>query len=128
MTHAFSRLSSWTEVRADSGLLQKPASACCDSRTVRRPALAGRSKEVSELEDPVLQLGQALDEIGHAANSASRDSGTHGNERAARPPAAEERLVERKYSRAQKIWRPPARISLSASLKYGVESAISRPT
>jgi len=32
-------------------------------------------------------------------------------------PVAEERLVNDKYSPTQKIWRPPARISLSASLK-----------
>src|SRR5262249_33517266 len=67
VTQAFNRFNSSTEARAVSGLVQNPASACCDSRKVRRSVLPGRSKEVSQLEDPVLQLCQTLDEIGHVA-------------------------------------------------------------
>jgi hypothetical protein len=52
-------------------LFQKPASACWDSRKLRRSVFPGRSKEVSQLEDSVLQLCQALNEIGHAGDSTS---------------------------------------------------------
>ena len=55
------------------GLAQKPASACEASRVCRRSALAVRSKKVSEFSDPLLQLGEAFDEIGHARSSLGRE-------------------------------------------------------
>jgi hypothetical protein len=58
-------LISWTVVRALSGLAQNPASACEASSARRRSALAVRSKKVSEFGDALLQLGQALDKVGH---------------------------------------------------------------
>ena len=66
MTQPLSVLISCTVVRALSGLDQKPASACEASSVRSRSALAVRSKKVSEFGDAVLQLGEALDEIGHA--------------------------------------------------------------
>jgi hypothetical protein len=44
---------------------QKPASAWRDSSDLRRSALPGRSKKVSQLEDAVLQPGEPLGQIGH---------------------------------------------------------------
>jgi hypothetical protein len=58
-------LISCTVVRALSGLAQKPASACEASSVRSRSALAVRSKKVSEFGDALLQLGEALYEIGH---------------------------------------------------------------
>jgi hypothetical protein len=52
-------------------LAQKPASAWEASSVRRRSALAVRSKEVSKFDDAVLQLGEALDEIGHASYSSN---------------------------------------------------------
>jgi hypothetical protein len=62
-------LISCTVVRALSGLAQKPASDWDASSVRRRSALALRSKKVSEFGDAVLQLCEALDEIGHAYHS-----------------------------------------------------------
>jgi len=56
-------------VRALSGLAQNPASDCEASRLRSRSALTVRSKKVSEFGDALLQLGEALDEIGHANHS-----------------------------------------------------------
>jgi hypothetical protein len=66
VTQPLSVLISWTVTRALSGLAQKPASAWDASSVRSRSALAVRSKKVSEFGDPLLQLGEALDEIGHA--------------------------------------------------------------
>jgi hypothetical protein len=59
-------LISWTVVRALSGLAQNPASPCEASRVLSRSALTLRSKKVSKFSDALLQLGEALDQIGHA--------------------------------------------------------------
>jgi hypothetical protein len=59
-------LISCTEARAESGLAQKPASACRASSALRRSDLAGRSKKVSKFSDPLLQLGEPVEQIGHA--------------------------------------------------------------
>jgi hypothetical protein len=56
-------------VRAASGSDQKPASACRDSSAFSRSAFAVRSKKVSQLGDPVLQVGQALGQVGHVVVS-----------------------------------------------------------
>jgi hypothetical protein len=58
-------LISCTVVRALSGLAQKPASDCEASSVRSRSALAVRSKKVSEFGDALLQLREALYEIGH---------------------------------------------------------------
>jgi len=55
--------------RALSGLAQNPASAWEASSARSRSALAVRSKKVSEFGDALLQLGEALDEFGHAGDS-----------------------------------------------------------
>jgi hypothetical protein len=49
-----------------SGLAQKPASACDASSARRRSALAVRSKKVSEIGDAPLEVGEAVEEVGHA--------------------------------------------------------------
>jgi hypothetical protein len=59
-------LISCTEERAASGLAQNPASACRVSSALRRSDLAGRSKKVSKFGDPLLQLGEPVEQIGHA--------------------------------------------------------------
>jgi hypothetical protein len=64
-------LSSWTVCRALSGLAQKPASAWDASSRRSRSALAGRSKKVSKFGNPMLQAGQALDEVCHANYSSA---------------------------------------------------------
>jgi len=69
VTQPLSFLISWTVTRAVSGLAQKPASAWEASSWRSRSALVVRSKKVSEFGDAVLQLSEALDEIGHAGHS-----------------------------------------------------------
>ena len=69
VTQPLSVLISCTVDRALSGLAQNPASACDASSVRSRSALAVRSKKVSEFGDALLQLGEALDEIGHAGYS-----------------------------------------------------------
>jgi hypothetical protein len=66
VTQPLSFLISWTVTRALSGLAQKPASPWEASSPRSRSALAVRSKKVSEFGDALLQLGEALDEFGHA--------------------------------------------------------------
>jgi hypothetical protein len=66
-------LISCTVTRAASGLAQNPASACDASSVRSRSALADRSKKVSQLGDPVLQFGEALDEVGHGELPWCRD-------------------------------------------------------
>jgi len=58
-------LISCTAARAASALAQKVASDWRASRFFSRSDLAGRSKKVSQLGDPVLQLGQTIDQFGH---------------------------------------------------------------
>jgi hypothetical protein len=88
-TQPLSVLISSTVARAVSGLAQKPASAWEASKACSRSALAVRSKKASEFGDAMLQLGQALDEIGHGlplqregptkgVNAASRSSAERG--------------------------------------------------
>jgi hypothetical protein len=62
-------LISCTEARAFSALAQKPASACRASSALRRSNLAGRSKKVSKVGHPLLQLGEAVVQVGHVAGS-----------------------------------------------------------
>jgi hypothetical protein len=59
-------------MRAASALVQNPASVCCASSAPSRSVLAGRSKKVSELEDALLERGQALEKIGHAGHLTTR--------------------------------------------------------
>jgi hypothetical protein len=58
-------LISCTAARAVSALAQKVASDWRASRSFSRSDLAGRSKKVSQLGDPFLQLGQTIDQFGH---------------------------------------------------------------
>jgi hypothetical protein len=53
-------------------LAQNPASACRASSALRRSDLAGRSKKVSKFGDSVLQVGQSLQQFGHASGSLLR--------------------------------------------------------
>jgi hypothetical protein len=62
-------------MRAASALVQKPASVCWPSSALSRCVLAGRSKKVSELEDALLERGQALEKIGHAWHLTTRRKG-----------------------------------------------------
>jgi hypothetical protein len=100
---------------------QNPTSDWDAASARSRSALVVRSKKVSEFGDAALQLGKSLDEIGHANHSDDECSVQleypGANERAVRPPGGRTNGSETEYSRAQKIWRPPARISFRASLK-----------
>jgi hypothetical protein len=53
-------LISCTEVRATSGSAQKPGIDCRTSKAVSRSALPDKSKKLSELGDPALQVGKTV--------------------------------------------------------------------
>jgi hypothetical protein len=67
-------LISCTAARAASALAQKVASDWRPSRSFSRSDLAGRSKKVSQLGDPVLQLGQTVDQFGHVRTLLALDA------------------------------------------------------